>query len=263
MKIAAGKGANLKRKCASTISFSEEEELWKECFGHDNPEKLQNTLFYLNGIHFALRGRDEHCNLTIDQIKVETRNGKKCIVYTEKSSKNNPGGLRCVRYNPKQVVHYEIDEKRRCHVALFEKFLQVRPPNVDRFYLLPSKKVGSWFTNRPLGKNTISQLLKKLFQKANIQQMNVSNHSLRATCATRLYQANVDEQIIMERTGHRSVAGVRAYKHTSDIHIQNSSAILDGRSLQSLASTVSQQNTDASNCSSSSGTPVNFFIFQL
>ena len=43
-----------------------------------------------------------------------------------------------------------------------------------------------------------------------------SNHSLRATTATRLYQANVDEQLIMERTGHRSLEGVREYKRTFD-----------------------------------------------
>jgi integrase len=34
-----------------------------------------------------------------------------------------------------------------------------------------------------------------------------TNHSLRATTATRLYQAGVEEQLIMERTGHRSLDG--------------------------------------------------------
>ena len=42
-----------------------------------------------------------------------------------------------------------------------------------------------------------------------------TNHSLRATAATRLYNAGVDEQQVMEITGHRSVEGVRSYKHTS------------------------------------------------
>ena len=41
-----------------------------------------------------------------------------------------------------------------------------------------------------------------------------TNHSLRATTATRLYQAGVEEQL--ERTGHRSLDGVRSYKRTSD-----------------------------------------------
>lgn len=39
----------------------------------------------------------------------------------------------------------------------------------------------------------------------------------------------------MERTGHRSLAGVRAYKRTSAVQIDNCSAILDGRVMQDVA----------------------------
>lgn len=40
-------------------------------------------------------------------------------------------------------------------------------------------------------------------------------HSLRATCATRLYLRGVDEQLIAEITGHSSTA-IREYKRTDD-----------------------------------------------
>ena len=43
-----------------------------------------------------------------------------------------------------------------------------------------------------------------------------TNHSLHVTTATRLYDSQVDEGTIMERTGHRSVEGIRTYKRTSD-----------------------------------------------
>jgi len=43
-----------------------------------------------------------------------------------------------------------------------------------------------------------------------------TNHSLRTSAATRLYDAGVDEQLIMLQTGHRSTAGVRSYKRTSN-----------------------------------------------
>ena len=36
------------------------------------------------------------------------------------------------------------------------------------------------------------------------------------TNATRLFQSGVDEQLIMSRTGHRSVQGVRTYKRVSE-----------------------------------------------
>ena len=42
-----------------------------------------------------------------------------------------------------------------------------------------------------------------------------TNHSIRATIATRLFEANVDEQLIMQRTIHTSSA-VRSYKRIDE-----------------------------------------------
>ena len=36
-----------------------------------------------------------------------------------------------------------------------------------------------------------------------------TNHSLRVSAATRFYKAGIDEQLIMERTSHQSLDGVR------------------------------------------------------
>ena len=74
--------------------------------------------------------------------------------------------------------------------------------------------------------------MKNMFHGAGVDKRDITNHSLRATCATRLYQSNIDEQIIMERTGHRSVSGVRAYKRTSEVQMENCSAIIDGESIR-------------------------------
>ena len=54
-----------------------------------------------------------------------------------------------------------------------------------------------------------------------------TNHSLRVTAATRLFQAGVDEQLIMKRTGHRSIDGVRTYKRVSQQQEENLSSILN------------------------------------
>ena len=45
-------------------------------------------------------------------------------------------------------------------------------------------------------------------------------------CATRLYAAGAEEQLIMERTGHRSIEGVRSYKRTSEQQEQSVSDTL-------------------------------------
>jgi integrase len=42
------------------------------------------------------------------------------------------------------------------------------------------------------------------------------NHSLRVTSATRLFQSDIDELLIMNNTGHRSIDGVRCYKRVGE-----------------------------------------------
>ena len=60
----------------------------------------------------------------------------------------------------------------------------------------------------------------------NIQyQWLQTDHSLRATAVTR-HQSGVDEQLIMERTRHRSLESVCSYKRTSDTQFQALSDIL-------------------------------------
>lgn len=239
MKLSTRAGCGINKKSAGFISLDEEELLWTQGqLGSDNPTQLRNTLFYLNGLHFGLRGGEEQAMLSIKQFRVEEINGKKSLRYVDMATKTFGGGMKCQRIQPKDVRHFEnTDSHNRCHIRLFEKFLSKRPADVDRFYLQSAKNWEDklqWYTNRPLGKNQLSAVVKNMCTAVGIQG-NKTNHSLKATCATRLYQANVDEQLIMERTGHRSTAGVRAYKRTSDIQLQNCSAILDGTSLQQVA----------------------------
>ena len=70
-----------------------------------------------------------------------------------------------------------------------------------------------WFKNQPIGVHTLTATVKRLCEKAGIVGYK-TNHSLRVTTATRLFQNGTDEQLIMERTGHRSTDGVRAYKRS-------------------------------------------------
>ena len=64
-----------------------------------------------------------------------------------------------------------------------------------------------------------------------------TNHSLCATTATRLYQSGVDEQLVMERLGHRSLDVVRSYKQTS---ASQREALSDIQNRQGAPSTVSE-----------------------
>ncbi len=84
------------------------------------------------------------------------------------------------------------------------------------FYLKPLAKPTPtcWFSSVAVGHCKLDGTVARLCREANITGFR-TNHSLCATAATRLYNAGVDEQQVMEVTGHRSLDGVRAYKHTS------------------------------------------------
>ena len=69
----------------------------------------------------------------------------------------------------------------------------------EAFYFQPVKK-GQWFSQTAVGHNTLQGTVKRMCETAGIEGRK-TNHSLRATSATRLYQKNVDEQLICEQTG--------------------------------------------------------------
>ena len=106
------------------------------------------------------------------------------------------------------------------------------------FYLqlLTHSRPGCWFSTRPIGQNTLDHTIARLCQQADIPGYR-TNHSLRATTATRLYQAGIDEQLIMERTGHQSLEGVRSYKRTSEMQKESLSnnIILNGCTSSTIA----------------------------
>lgn len=77
-----------------------------------------------------------------------------------------------------------------------------------------------------IGVHTLEKIIPAMLMEVGISGK-FTLHSLRSTCATRLYERGLDEQIIQEVTGHSSNA-VRAYKRTNDGMRANVSAILQG-----------------------------------
>ena len=138
------------------------------------------------------------------------------LIYTENMSKNNSGGLSHRKVEPKQIVHHcNKDNPKRCLVNLYHIYLHHCPSTAKTaFYLTPLKKPKDicWYSEVPVGNNTLSQTVRRLCTSAGIKGYK-TNHSLRVTSATRMFQGGVDEQLIMSRTGHRSIEGVRSRNH--------------------------------------------------
>ncbi len=81
-----------------------------------------------------------------------------------------------------------------------------------------------WFSKLPLGHNKLEGTVARLCKSARRIR---TNRSLWATAATRLYNAAIEEQQVLEITGHRSTEGVRSYKRTSTTQKQLLSDVLN------------------------------------
>ena len=79
----------------------------------------------------------------------------------------------------------------------------------------------NWSQSKPIGHNPLSNTVKRLCASAGIDGF-FTNHSLCRSCATCLFQEGIEEQVIMSRTGQKSLEGVRAYKTIFDDQQQSS-----------------------------------------
>ena len=131
---------------------------------------------------------------------------------------------------PKRVVHHaNVQNPQRCLVHIYKKYLQHRPKIEEpALYLTPLKKPKDavWYTKTPIGHNTLAKTVARVCQAGGVPGFK-TNHSLRVTTATLLFQRGVDEQLIMARTGHRSIEGVRTYKRISEQQVKDVSTLLN------------------------------------
>ena len=238
MKRLQSQGLGSKKRQAEELTCEDEEKLWETgLLGDRTPHTLLDTMVFCNGLYFALRSGREHRQLRLRPCQIEIiqhENEQPYLKYTEDVSKNRPGGLKGRNVKPKIVYHHaNVTNPDRCFVRLFKKYVSMcpdTPAELNAFYLMPSTKPtkSCWYTLKPLGHNTLTKTISRLCQAAGISGFK-TNHSLRATAATRLYQHGVDEQLVMERTGHRSLEGVRNYKRTSNEQREALSDILNNK----------------------------------
>ncbi|CAC5385968.1 unnamed protein product [Mytilus coruscus] len=198
MKELLSKGFGTKVKRADPLSLQDEENLWqKGFFGITNSVSLQHTSFFYACKLFGLRGRDEHRNLDCSQFEISTDQTGKYVRFIGRSTKTFKGGPRCI------ATH-------------FQKYLEALG-NDGIFYRKPlegNSEQTIRYGKQAVGINKLDLFRKEICQKGGIQG-NFSNHSGKRTCATQLYQAGIEEQEMMGRTGHRSNA-VRNYKTSNE-----------------------------------------------
>ena len=209
---------------AEVLSEEMEEALWQRgLLGDSHSQQLLDTLVYYVGLYFALRSGKEHRSLqhSPSQLElVEPPGAAPYLVYREDVSKTNQGGLKHRKKSAKEIVHYaNLSDPRKCLIRLFKLYNSKCPTDRPKnaFYLKPLEIPWSdcWYQSVVVGHNTLSSTVKRLCQQGGFSG-HYTNHSLQATAATRMFEAGVDEQLIMQRTGHSTTAGVRSYKRVGE-----------------------------------------------
>ena len=210
---------------AECLTATHEDLLWGlGLLGTSNPDQLLNTVIFCIGKGFALWAGQEHRALRGFAFQLQFKfmcdpDGEIFLCYTEDLGlMTNKGGLHHQRIEAKVVNLYATSNPDRCPIRVIMKYLSLLPKGCtcSAFYLQPRKKFfgKAWYVNRPAGVNRLWNAVREMCHDAGLPD-HYSNHSLRATAATKLYQHDIDEQLIMEITGHRSLA-VCSYKRTSD-----------------------------------------------
>ena len=83
-----------------------------------------------------------------------------------------------------------------------------------------------WYVAVPIGKNVLAKMVSTMCDEAGISGKK-TNHSLRVSGATSLFDAGVPER---QRTGHRSIEGLRIYERITDEQEMAVSKLLTGES---------------------------------
>ena len=238
MKQRAQANIGVVTKQAQLISYEHENQMWNDgILGEETADQLRDTVLFLLRINLALRAGDKHhqlrrtCNGKESQLVFQRNDsGDRCLVYYEDTcTKTNNGGLKHMRKERKVVwIFPNKSDVTRCMVRLVDKYLGLCPPKTTKtnFYLRSLEKCnpGQWYANQVLGQHKIQEVVKNLLKNAKLDGF-FTNHSLRRSGTTRLFQAGVSRKLIKEFTGHSSDA-VDKYSITSEEQRESISKII-------------------------------------
>ena len=146
----------------------------------------------------------------------------------ENGSKNRCG-VNTKETNKVVLVYASRSTRPRCLVYLLDLYLSKLPAGSKErhmFYLRPAAKVPAdltapWYERALVGKEKI--FVATMCQEASIAPK--TNHGLRATGATALFNANVPKKVIRDVTGHHSNS-LQLYEHPTLQQKQAVSSVL-------------------------------------
>lgn len=199
---------------------------------HCNPQNslsFRNRLIFAVGLSLGARPT-ELWGIEMQQLKSENVHGRNAFVYYPKvgsltgESKNRRGGINAARYRDQGIPIHDIDFLGGSLnvYKLIEQYKSARKvAGIDhnRFFLgiKHGKKidVSTFFKSQPMGRNTLSFVVKKVCTSLGIRgegcSQYVTAHGLRATMISMLISCGYSDAAVMLRSGHRESTSLLNY----------------------------------------------------
>ena len=222
--------------------------------GKQNPNSVLNTLWYLNTLHFGMRGGStEHRAMCWGDVILNHDDERKVdfLEYHERATKTRTGDdVTNTRVCPPRM-YATPDNPERCPIQLYMFYQAKRPQDYcdrhDPFYLaaITNEKnpavQDKWFFRGPVGKNKLDNIMKNMAKAAYLPEKHLTNTSVRKTLVQKMTDHHVPDNLQTYITGHKNSQSLNNYRTLNDNQIFSISNILSRNS--SCSSTITSSST--------------------
>ena len=101
----------------------------------------------------------------------------------------------------------------------------------------------SRYKTTPMGVNSLKMMMPHVSELAGLRNR-YTNHSLRATAATRMFASGIPEKVIAEFTGHKSSKELQVYERTTGEQVKKAGLAISNQEESMLPAKVPDDEPD-------------------
>ncbi|CAG2234023.1 KCTD1_15 [Mytilus edulis] len=144
-------------------------------FNPNIPTGLLNKVFFELILYFCRRGQENLRDLKVSDFDILTDDsGKRYVSKVTSELTKNHQGDQTEEFEPEGGRMYET-KTAMCPLASFVKYLEKRNPNCSALLQRPKDEFdeggNSWFQNKPLGKNTLGDMMTSISKAASLSSL--------------------------------------------------------------------------------------------
>ncbi len=125
-----------------------------------------------------------------------------------------------------------VENPARCPVRLYHLYESKRPKDCNNAFFLTvnyrHKSDKVWYSDMPMGPTRIGEIMGRIATRGGLVG-HYTNHSVRRTMCTQLYQKGVNPILIAQLSGHKNINSLSRYTTTSFQQQRDMCGLLQGK----------------------------------